>query len=66
MTGRDYRALRIGQGWTQLQLANLLEVNPSTITRREGSEGITTEQELAIRRLIREAEEPATVQTGEA
>ena len=66
MTGQDYRALRIGQGWTQLKLAILLEVYPSTITRREAADSITTEQELAIRRLIREAEAAEGLAPAEA
>ncbi len=57
MTGLEYRAIRIGQGLTQLQLANLLEVDPSTIARREGAESIPREQELALARIVRDREE---------
>ncbi len=54
MTGKDYRALRIGHGLTQLQLANLLGVAPSTIARREASEELPAEQEIAIRAVCEE------------
>lgn len=59
MTGQEYRAIRIGQELTQLQLANLLGVDPSTVQRREGAETIPREQELALMRVAREKEEEA-------
>lgn len=52
MTGQEYKAIRIGQSLTQLQLANLLEVDPSTIQRREQADEIPKESELALMRVV--------------
>lgn len=54
MTGQEYRDLREQKGLTRLQLANLLEVDPSTIQRREALDEVPKENELAILRVTRE------------
>ncbi len=51
MTGDEYRELRQEIGLTQLQLANALDIDPSTVARREKSDEIVTEAEIAIRSL---------------
>lgn len=63
MTGKEYRALRDQLDFTQLQLANALGVYPSTVARRERSDVIDSEAEMAIRSLV-PAEEAAAPGDG--
>ena len=51
MTGEEYRRLRDKLGLTRLQVAIELGIDPSTVARREKSEVIETEAEIAIRSL---------------
>lgn len=59
MTGLEYKELRQSADMTQLQVAIALEVDPSTIQRRE-REGVPFEQELALRAVIEQREAAAT------
>lgn len=53
MTADEYRALRESRGWSQMQLATLLGVALSTVSKRErGENPIDHEAALAIRRLV--------------
>lgn len=61
MTGEEYRELRVELDLTQLQLANALGIDPSTVARREKSGAIDSETEMAIRSLV-DAKE--TAQSG--
>ena len=52
MTGKAYRELRAELDLTQLQLAIALGIDPSTVARREKSDAIDSEAEMAIRSLV--------------
>ena len=53
MTGEEYKQLRDQLGLTQARLANELNIDQSTVARRENSASpIDTEAELAIRSLL--------------
>ena len=52
MTGEEYRELRSELDLTQLQLAIVLKIDPSTVARREKSGAIDSEAEMAIRSLV--------------
>ena len=62
MTGEEYKQLRDQLGLTQARLANELNIDQSTVARRESSASpIDTEAEIAIRSLVAAKE---TAQTG--
>lgn len=61
MTGNEYRELRAELDLTQLQLAIALGIDPSTVARREKSDAIDSEAEMAIRSLVAAKE---TAQAG--
>ena len=61
MTGQEYREIRDELDLTQLQLANALGIYPSTVARREKSDEIDSEAEMAIRSLVAAKD---TAQTG--
>ena len=53
MTGEEYKQLRDQLGLTQARLANELNIDQSTVARRENSASpIDTEAEIAIRSLL--------------
>lgn len=61
MTGDEYRRLRDELRFTQAQLANALDIDQSTVARRENSASpIDTEAEIAIRSLRQTAEAEPT------
>ena len=61
MTGEEYRQLRDDLNFTQLELANVLGIYPSTVARREKYGVIDSEAEMAIRSLVAAKD---TAQTG--
>ena len=53
MTGEEYKQLRDQLGLTQARLANELNIDQSTVARRENSASpIDTEAEMSIRSLV--------------
>ena len=61
MTGEEYRQLRDDLNFTQLELAKALDIYPSTVARREKSDEIDSEAEMAIQSLVAAKD---TAQTG--
>jgi transcriptional regulator with XRE-family HTH domain len=57
MTGAQIKAGRLAQGWTQVELAEALDVAPETISRWENDViFISTRSKLALRSLLGQEE----------
>jgi len=57
MTGAQIRAGRLAQGWTQVELAEAMDVAPETISRWENDLiFISTRSKLALKSLLSQEE----------